>query len=202
MNCIIIFCFLNLIPFVFGNGCNECHCEQSLNLLQCYGYQISDWPYIANTSWIYDVTFTNTLLRELPIFQQHEYKYLEILKITNCPLINCKDIEQFRDNMPTVIIISDISCNVSTSSPHPTLVTTPAFMSTLTYMSTGSSTESVSTAFLPVKNTERQYLIIFIVCASVLLLLIVMTLLFIYCAMERRHCRSRQISMIEMTDLS
>ena len=184
---LVLFCIFSQVK---GNGCNECHCEPTLKLLTCFGYDILTWPFIPNTTWIYDVMFMNTLIHELPDFESEDYQNLKTLKIENCPLLACEDLVQFQVKKPTVEIISDIEC---------TFDSTTNGIATTTFHYPSSSTVFFTT-ILPENTTKgKQYWKIIGICLGILLP-ILLGLIIVYILLNRQ--RPSSIAMIEMTEFA
>ena len=69
-----------------SNGCFECSCEPTINLVHCHGYHVTSWPIINNSTWIKDVVFINTLIQDLPVLNDDEYNQFRSCKIIGLSL--------------------------------------------------------------------------------------------------------------------
>ena len=193
MNMALLYILLLIfhISVVKSNGCSECTCEPSLNLLHCFGFNVKSWPEINNTTWIEDVTFINTLIQELPIFRADEYTNMNILKVLDCPFLDCNDIDNFQKGKPHVHIITDIPCtDTSTYSEQNS-----------TYLTSTETIVTQSVFFTTMQNQAshfHNYWIIILSCLAVLIPILIGTIcLYLF----KFRPRSSPVAMIEMTEI-
>ena len=52
-----ILVLLEIITITYANNCVICDCGYELNIVYCYGYEVSVWPMVYPNDWINDVSF-------------------------------------------------------------------------------------------------------------------------------------------------
>ena len=99
---------------VESNDCSLCTCERGLNLVYCFGYEITKWPRISNDSWVYDLSFIKTRISYLPDLGD-DFRNLNNLDIEECPYLVCSELRKFQKRHPHITIITDINCYGTTN---------------------------------------------------------------------------------------
>ena len=166
----LIYIFI-IIYGVYGNDCNLCDCEESLNLVYCYGYAITNWPKVPDNSWVFEISFIKTRIFNLPILRD-DFINLQTVVIEKSPLLDCTDIFLFRKNHENVLVLTDILCNF-TSTTMPTNFTTEKSGTT------ASNAITFATLISPNdKNNISEYLISGIIAIATILMALLIGLIF------------------------
>ena len=54
-----ILILLIFVSFSNANNCIICDCGYELNIVYCYGYEVSTWPMIYPNGWVHDIFHKN-----------------------------------------------------------------------------------------------------------------------------------------------
>ena len=192
--------FLLTLPTVHLNDCETCNCEPTLNLVHCFGYEVTQWPQISNNDWIYEISFIKTRISSLPILENGDFINLNTVVIEQCPLLLCSDINVFQKLHPNVMLITDVTCFYTSTDK----MTSEISESTLNVTLMQSTIDMQSTSSIPTVIATSDPILKYVVSAIIGIVLMLLTLLtgLIICYFKQKSSVNTHEYMIELSDFS
>lgn len=190
MSCFyLIFLVIFVFKTAYGNDCSICDCKETINLVHCFGYQVTNFPNITDNIWVQEISMIKTRITDLPL--RHGYPNLRVIYIEDCQFISCYDVLLFYESNQNLEIITDMNCFKSTSEKYTTMTSSDNYFST--------NGIYISTTTKPTEDSISLLIIIIILSAILGLITLTIALGFLY--FKRHFAIETAPAMIELSDL-